>query len=414
MNNSPHASASFQEIENNGEPTRPQEFPAAPVTDTAVRVRAFVVNLDLGTRNVIEVIHRQNFNVRSRQRRSKFFDNFNSHFVAYMPVRKLQDAIYGAVWAMRVLQRHYGEAADEAARTTGFQPGSAEAPVVWETTHHYVAIKVMDWAKIHSLRGNILEDPIKEIKAMQYIGNSSPHVLGILEVLEGSNWLYAIMPYCRGGDLFGVVVDYADANDGNAGMPEPVARYWFLQILKGLLYLQSIGVCHRDLSLENVLVDTNDCLIIDMGMCLYVPYNDPENPGMITNATRGTARRLMKPQGTCGKHNYMAPEIFANRDAFDGFAIDLWAAGSILYIMLTGFPPYDQATRADEKFDIIVGGGLVAQLEEWGTRLSPEAGDLLQSMLQLDPRDRLSLAEVMSHPWVVLGEVVAPRARAPF
>ena len=162
------------------------------------------------------------------------------------------------------------------------------------------------------------------------------------------------------------------------------------------------------------MVDTNDCLIIDMGMCLYVPYNDPENPGMITNATRGTARRLMKPQGTCGKHNYMSPEIFANRDAFDGFAIDLWAAGSILYIMLTGFPPYDQATRADEKFDIIVAGGLVAQLEEWGTRMSPDAGDLLQSMLQLDPRDRLSLAEVMSHPWVMLGEVMPPRARAPF
>lgn len=145
-----------------------------------------------------------------------------------------------------------------------------------------------------------------------------------------------------------------------------------------------------------------------MGMCLYVPYNDPARPGSITDATRGTMRRLMKPQGVCGKHNYMSPEIFANTAAFDGFSIDLWAAGVILYIMLTGFPPYDQASRADQKFDIIVRGDLVRQLEDWGINLSQDAGDLLQSMLQLDPRDRLTLAEVMSHPWVINGAAHPP------
>jgi serine/threonine protein kinase len=76
--------------------------------------------------------------------------------------------------------------------------------------------------------------------------------------------------------------------------------------------------------------------------------------------------------------------------------------------MLTGFPPYDQASRADQKFDIIVRGDLVRQIQDWGIRLSPDAGDLLQSMLQLDPRDRLSLAEVWSHPWVVTGESRTP------
>ena len=52
----------------------------------------------------------------------------------------------------------------------------------------------------------------------------------------------------------------------------------------------------------------------------------------MTDVTRGSVRRLMKPQGVCGKHNYMSPEIFANTDSFDGFAIDMWAAGVILYI----------------------------------------------------------------------------------
>ena len=106
-------------------------------------------------------------------------------------------------------------------------------------------------------------------------------------------------------------------------------------------------MCHRDLSLENIMVHNENCLIIDMGMCLRVPYNDPTRQGAIADVTRGTTRRLMRPQGVCGKHNYMSPEVFANTDAFDGFAIDVWAAGVILYIMLTGFPPYDQASRTD-------------------------------------------------------------------
>lgn len=178
--------------------------------------------------------------------------------------------------------------------------------------------------------------------------------------------------------------------------------------MKGLHHLQSLGICHRDLSLENVLVDTNNCLIIDMGMCLRIPYNDPERPGSVTDVTRGSMRRLMKPQGVCGKHNYMSPEIYANKDAFDGFAIDLWAAGVILYIMLTGFPPYDQASRTDQRFDLIINGSLMRQLKSWGINLSEEAGDLLQSMLVLDPRERLTLAEVLAHPWVVDGDAQAP------
>lgn len=177
---------------------------------------------------------------------------------------------------------------------------------------------------------------------------------------------------------------------------------------QGLNHLQSKGVCHRDLSLENVLVDGHRCMIIDMGMCLRVPYNDRSGMGSVTDVTRGTSRRMMRPQGVCGKHNYMSPEVFANTDNFDGFAIDLWAAGVILYIMLTGFPPYDQACCSDQRFELIVKGRLVEQLRNWNINLSDEAGNLLQNMLRLDPRRRMTLAEVLSHPWVTSEDVLAP------
>lgn len=182
---------------------------------------------------------------------------------------------------------------------------------------------------------------------------------------------------------------------------------------QGLHHLQREGVCHRDMSLENILVDGDKCTIIDMGMCLRVPYSDPHKHNAVTDATHGRTRRLIKPQGVCGKHNYMSPEVFANTDSFDGFAIDLWSAGVILYIMLTGFPPYDQASRTDQRFELIVSGRLMEQLRNWDIFLSDEAGDLMQSMLQLDPRDRPSLAEVLAHPWVTNSNVDIPAPSEP-
>jgi serine/threonine protein kinase len=154
-------------------------------------------------------------------------------------------------------------------------------------------------------------------------------------------------------------------------------------------------------------------MIIDMGMCLRVPYNDPSNSGTVTDVTRGTTRRLMKPQGVCGKHNYMSPEVFANTDNFDGFCIDLWAAGVILYIMLTGFPPYDQASRTDQRFELIINGRLMEQLRSWSINLSDEGGELLQSILRLDPRERPTLAEVLNHPWVTSEDVQPPPPQEP-
>lgn len=395
-----HANLTFVDVEGNGDPARPLDFPS-PIVASAVRVNALVVNPETGTRQVCSgVIHREELAT-------------GEGFVSYWPQRRLQDAIYGSVWACLVLRKHHGVAADDAAKAAGVEPGSPKAPFVWEITGEHVAIKMIEWARVHQMRGRYLEDPVKEVAAMQLLGAGHPHVLGSMDVMQDVDFLYSVMPYCSGGDLFGVVVQHAAENGEEIGMPEPVARYWFRQILWGLHHLQSLGVCHRDLSLENVLVERDNCLVIDMGMCLRVPYSDPARPGAITDVRAGTSRRLMKPQGVCGKHNYMSPEVFANTDAFDGFAIDLWAAGVILYIMLTGFPPYDLASRTDQRFNLIVNGRLMEQLRNWRIPLSADAGDLLQSMLLLDPRDRLTLAGVMAHPWIANGPAHGPNPQEP-
>lgn len=172
-----------------------------------------------------------------------------------------------------------------------------------------------------------------------------------------------------------------------------------------------MGVCHRDISLENVLIDeSHRSLIIDLGMCLRVPFDDGSKGGGVVDASCGTLRRLIKPLLPCGKTNYISPEVLESKLPFDGYAIDLWATGVILFIMLVGLPPWELASRDDPRFRMVARGGLEKMLETWERPISPLAADLLQRMLMHDPRKRLTLIEVKDHPWVT-EEAVADSAR---
>jgi serine/threonine protein kinase len=169
---------------------------------------------------------------------------------------------------------------------------------------------------------------------------------------------------------------------------------------KGLCHLQKMGVCHRDMSLENILVDEyKTSIIIDLGMCLRVPY--ASDSGGVTDVTSGNLRLLMKPSIPCGKPNYIAPEVIKSEEPFDGFAIDLWAAGVILFIMLVGLPPWEFAREEDPRYRMVTKGGLVRMLQSWDRQVSGSAADLMQKMLMENPRERLSLYEVKEHPWVL-------------
>jgi serine/threonine protein kinase len=181
------------------------------------------------------------------------------------------------------------------------------------------------------LRDKHAEDPLKEIAAMELIGNKHPNVMGAIEVLFDKTHLNVVMPCCGSGDMFELLQDTQRAHPDVPGLPQLAARYWFRQVLKGVQYLHSKGICHCDLSPENVMIDGNGALIIDIGMCLRVPYSDQNNPEEATDITKGSMRRLMSPQGACGKLPYMSPEIYRNRSPFDGGAVDVWTAGTICF-----------------------------------------------------------------------------------
>jgi hypothetical protein len=255
----PHASCTFEEVAEAGHPVRPLDFPP-PVVRRGVRVDALVIHPATGRREVLAgVIHREDLQGGGGAAGSSPGDSGGGpgrggggwdttiqqpkpeageeiEYVAYWPQRRLQDAIYGSVWACLLLRRHYGPAADHAAQAAGVAPGSPSAPIVWEIVGTHVAIKMVEWARVHRARGRLLEDPIKEIAAMQLLGARHPHVLGSSEVLQDDEYLFSVMPYCSGGDLFGVVVKYAEDSGGDGGMSEPIARYWFRQILQVRLF----------------------------------------------------------------------------------------------------------------------------------------------------------------------------------
>lgn len=377
-----NASAPFEEISANGPPAAPLSFPP-PRVGRAARVTANVYNPATSEEaSVPNVIYEVCEDGAPPQR-------------AYWIGRKLKKAIYGCVRSCTVLKLR------DPGRWTAMD-GDGGSGGSWEITSEMAAVKIMDWNAVRELRGRHMEDPVKEVAAMQFIclGGAHPNVLGSTDVLQDEQYLYSFMPFCSCGELFGYV-----ERDGR--FSEPVARFWFRQILNGLYHLQKMGVCHRDISLENILVDQHTrSLIIDLGMCLRVPFlADDES---VTDVGAGTLRLLMAPQGQCGKPNYISPEVLQNTDPFDGFAIDVWAAGIILFIMLVGLPPFEWANRDDPRFRMITRGGLMTMLNQWRRPISEEAGDLLQNMLREDPAERLSLIEVMDHMWVVSDEAAPP------
>ena len=218
------------------------------------------------------------------------------------------------------------------------------------------------------------------------------HVMNPMDILSDDKNLYSVMPYCSGGELFDVL-------EKKSRFSEPEARYWMRQLLTGLSFLKRWGVCHRDLSLENLLVQDGNVLIIDMGMCLRIPCTSLENHHP---STASNQRYLLLPQGVCGKWHYMSPEVCSNQLPFDGPAVDLWAAGVILFLMLTGYPPWERPELTDTRFKYMSNGYLVQMLTEWQVGLSADAMDLLQRMFWLDPTDRLSLEQVCAHPWMTV------------
>ena len=376
-------------------PARPLEFPA-PLVRCALTTSTDVI--DHRTGNIIRATSvlmrrdRGHYRTRSRDTGCDIPD------VAYMCRKKMADTTYGSIRLCIVLKRVSHQVIKFANSLGG---GEASLPL-WETTDDMVAVKVTNWSRLQSLRGRHLEDSVKELAALQQlVGTRCPNITPMLDALQNESHLFCVYPYISGGDLYdNLRLDHMSTSP-TGRIDESLARLWFRQILCAISHLQKKGICHRGVCMENIMVDENNNIqLIDFGLCLRVPFEDPDNRKLVTDVSANTCRRLIKCQGQCGYLEYLAPEVAMQNEAFDGFATDLWAAGIILFEFLVGAKPFAMADKVNENFHMISNGNLDELLRLKDIHISSQAIDLLQNMLWFHPSKRFTLAEIVNHPWI--------------
>ena len=154
--------------------------------------------------------------------------------------------------------------------------------------------------------------------------------------------------------------------------------------LSAVAYLHDHGIVHRDLKPENLLFrtpeDNADLLIADFGLSRIM---DEEQFHVLTT--------------TCGTPGYMAPEIF--KKSGHGKPVDVWAIGVITYFLLCGYTPFDRDSNLEEMQAILVADYSFTPMEYW-RGVSVTARQFIKKCLTIDPTQRMTSHEALSHPWI--------------
>ncbi|CAK75822.1 unnamed protein product (macronuclear) [Paramecium tetraurelia] len=193
----------------------------------------------------------------------------------------------------------------------------------------------------------------------------------LFEVFETKKQIYIIMEYVEGGDLMKWTKEKP--------IPEGQAKNLFGQLILALQILQSHNILHRDIKLDNILLQGDSIKICDFGV----------------------SRQIIKGQKIleqCGTPAYLAPEVISNKTGYEGFASDIWSSGVLLYILLVGKVPFKGNNMNELNHNIQ--NGLLNFMEMKKYNLSNDAVDLIKSILNVNPKLRITLTEILNHPWL--------------
>ncbi|KAL8663047.1 MAG: hypothetical protein Q9202_004187 [Teloschistes flavicans] len=269
-----------------------------------------------------------------------------------------------------------------------------------------VAVKLI---RRDALGGNPSRLPkiYREINILQ--GLSHPNIVRLHEMTETDKYIGIVLEYASGGELFDFILLHRYLKDTNA-------RKLFAQLISGVGYLHKKGIVHRDLKLENLLLDRNKNIIItDFGFAnTFNPQDqlDEEIEYNLTNREFVKRRGLEQVQGdgkrrgdlmqtSCGSPCYAAPELVVTDSLYTGRKVDVWSCGVILYAMLAGYLPFDDDPANPEGDNInLLYKYIVSTPLTFPEYVTPHARDLLRRILVPDPRKRADLFEVARHSWL--------------
>lgn len=184
-----------------------------------------------------------------------------------------------------------------------------------------------------------------------------------------------VMELCAGGDLLNFVRKRKKCD-------EPLAKVLFKQIIEGIGYIHSKSILHRDIKLDNILLDgKGNVKIADFGVSKTVK--------------RGEV--MFEQSGTPA---YIAPEIIKN-EGYKGFKADLWSAGVVLFALLFGTVPFKANNMKDLHQQILQARYNMKE------DISEDAKSLIRGLLTTDPKRRLSVKKVLMHPWLAGTELLS-------
>lgn len=250
----------------------------------------------------------------------------------------------------------------------------------WRKDGHHpsqVAIKLIK-------RDTLARDTESEVKIHREINLmrllSHPNIVNLVEVLKSGKYIGIVLEYASGGELFEYILQHKH-------LKEHVAKRLFAQLVSGVDYMHLKGLIHRDLKLENLLLDKHKNIIIsDFGF--VNSYNRAKNDLMKTS---------------CGLPCYAAPELVLTRSPYSGRKVDIWSMGVILYAMLAGYLPFDDDVENEGGADIFrLYNYICSSRLTFPEYVSPLARDLLRRIIVPDPKKRIGIDEIRYHPWLAL------------
>lgn len=254
----------------------------------------------------------------------------------------------------------------------GRQIGSGSFSVVWLAKHrvHGVEVAVKEIV-MDRLSKKLQESLLSEIVILKRIKH--PNIIRMHEIIEGTERIFLILEYCRGGDLSVYLQRHGK-------ILEATAKQFMQQLANGLQVLRDNNLIHRDLKPQNLLLTTTD------------------DNSVLKIADFGFARSLQPfvlAETLCGSPLYMAPEIM-QLHKYDAKA-DLWSVGAILFQLVTGKTPFTGNNQIQLLQNIINSTDLRFPQD---CNLSNDCIDLCKKLLRRNPLERLTFEEFFNHPFL--------------
>ncbi|XP_054003415.1 calcium/calmodulin-dependent protein kinase type II alpha chain isoform X7 [Hylaeus anthracinus] len=248
---------------------------------------------------------------------------------------------------------------------------------VQKSTGHEFAAKIINTKKLTARDFQKLEREARICRKLQH-----PNIVRLHDNIQEENYHYLVFDLVTGGELFEDIVArefYSEAD----------ASHCIQQILESVHHCHHNGVVHRDLKPENLLLASKAkgaaVKLADFGLAIEV---------------QGDALAWFGFAGTPG---YLSPEVLKKEPY--GKPVDIWACGVILYILLVGYPPFWDEDQG-RLYMQIKAGSYDYPSPEWDT-VTPEAKNLINQMLTVNPSKRITASEALKHPWICQRERVA-------